>query len=97
MRYQLPKRFQRTHTKPVCIGQKQVWFLLKLVDGDAEINLETTSEPEFRDFCWVDFWYPADNVIAFKRPVYRRALSLLEPLAQSPAPEGRRCGKSTAA
>jgi putative (di)nucleoside polyphosphate hydrolase len=29
LRYRLPKRYQRTHQKPVCIGQKQVWFLLK--------------------------------------------------------------------
>jgi hypothetical protein len=29
----------------------------------------------------VDFWYPVDNVITFKRHVYHRALSLLEPLA----------------
>lgn len=80
LRYQLPKRFQRSNSKPLCIGQKQVWFLLKLLDDEVEIDLATTAEPEFRDFKWVDFWYPADNVIRFKRRVYRQALTLLEPM-----------------
>ena len=80
LRYQLPRRYQRTHSKPLCIGQKQVWFLLKLVDAEVKIDLRTTAEPEFRDFRWVDFWYPADNVIRFKRRVYRQALTLLEPM-----------------
>jgi putative (di)nucleoside polyphosphate hydrolase len=80
LRYQLPKRYQRSNSKPLCIGQKQVWFLLKLVDGDVHIDLGVTREPEFRNFKWVDFWYPADNVIRFKRRVYRQALTLLEPM-----------------
>jgi putative (di)nucleoside polyphosphate hydrolase len=80
LRYQLPKRYQRSNSKPHCIGQKQVWFLLKLLDGDEKIDLQTTGEPEFREFKWVDFWYPADNVIRFKRRVYRQALTLLEPM-----------------
>jgi putative (di)nucleoside polyphosphate hydrolase len=40
-------------------------------------------EPEFCTYKWVDFWYPVDNVITFKRAVYRKALKLLEPLANS--------------
>ena len=81
LRYQLPKRYQRSHSKPLCIGQKQVWFLLKLRDEGARFDFELTDLPEFRDFRWVDFWYPADNVIRFKRRVYRQALTLLEPMA----------------
>lgn len=83
LRYQLPRRYQRTNAKPLCIGQKQVWFLLKLLDADVHIDLSATEEPEFRDFRWVDFWYPADNVIRFKRRVYRQALTLLEPMMLS--------------
>jgi len=81
LRYQLPRRFQRSECKPLCIGQKQVWFLLKLCDDDVLIDFRVTQNPEFKDFRWVDFWYPADNVIRFKRRVYRQALTLLEPLA----------------
>lgn len=80
LRYQLPRRFQRSNSIPLCIGQKQVWFLLKLQDDNVRFDLQISSEPEFRDFRWVDFWYPADNVIRFKRRVYRQALTLLEPM-----------------
>ncbi len=81
LRYQLPRRFQRADSKPLCIGQKQVWFLLKLLDEDVQFDFNVGGEPEFKSFRWVNFWYPADNVIRFKRQVYRQALTLLEPLA----------------
>ncbi|MDX1555227.1 MAG: RNA pyrophosphohydrolase [Xanthomonadales bacterium] len=81
LRYRLPRRYQRQYSKPLCIGQKQVWFLLKLLAEESAINLRACRQPEFCDYRWVDFWSPADNVIRFKRKVYRQALSLLEPLA----------------
>ena len=31
LRYRLPKRFVRRGQNPVCIGQKQKWYLLRLV------------------------------------------------------------------
>ena len=80
LRYHLPRRYQRPNTKPLCIGQKQVWFLLKLLSDDSAVALDATDPPEFREYRWVDFWYPAEHVISFKRKVYRRALSMLEPM-----------------
>ena len=35
LRYRLPARSVRSHTRPVCIGQKQVWFLLQLKADDS--------------------------------------------------------------
>lgn len=46
LRYKLPKRLVRWDTKPVCIGQKQKWFLLQLIGNDADINMQTSSTPE---------------------------------------------------
>jgi putative (di)nucleoside polyphosphate hydrolase len=66
----------------LCIGQKQVWFLLRFLDEDSAFALDESDQPEFTSFQWVDFWYPVENVITFKRNVYRRALSLLEPMLQ---------------
>lgn len=34
LRYKLPKRLLRYDSKPVCIGQKQRWFLLQLVSDE---------------------------------------------------------------
>jgi putative (di)nucleoside polyphosphate hydrolase len=81
LRYKLPRHFQRRASKPLCIGQKQVWFLLRMLADESCLSLTHTSSPEFRDYRWVDFWYPPDHVISFKRKVYRRALTLLEPHA----------------
>ena len=80
LRYRLPRHYQRLHSTPLCVGQKQVWFLLQLLTDDSAVTLDASETPEFRAYRWVDFWYPADNVISFKRKVYRRALSMLEPM-----------------
>lgn len=83
LKYRLPQRYRRHYSKPLCIGQKQVWFLLRFLGDESAFSLDHAEVPEFRTWRWVDFWYPVDNVIRFKRPVYRKALSLLQPMAES--------------
>jgi len=82
LHYQLPKNFIRQNTRPVCIGQKQKWFLLALKGDESRISLSNDNKiPEFDDWRWVSFWYPLNQVIDFKRDVYRRALTeLIRPL-----------------
>lgn len=82
LRYRLPRRSIRTNSKPVCIGQKQVWFLLKLNADESQVCLDLTETPEFDSWRWVDFWYPGENVVHFKREVYVQALHLLSPFAR---------------
>ena len=82
LRYRLPRRYQRHHSKPLCIGQKQVWFLLRLLGDDSVVSLDTSETPEFYEYKWVDFWYPVENVIPFKRGVYQKALTMLDPYRQ---------------
>lgn len=77
--YRLPEHFQRRHIQPLCIGQKQKWFILRLVSGEERVKLNVTETPEFDRWRWVNYWYPLKQVISFKRHVYRRAL---EELAQ---------------
>ncbi|WP_049723480.1 RNA pyrophosphohydrolase [Gilvimarinus polysaccharolyticus] len=80
LRYRLPHRLIRQNTQPLCIGQKQKWFLLKIKAGDARICLENGGRAEFDDWRWVSYWYPLGEVVAFKRDVYRRALKELSPV-----------------
>ncbi|NND66808.1 MAG: RNA pyrophosphohydrolase, partial [Halioglobus sp.] len=40
LRYRLPERFIRKDQKPLCIGQKQKWFLLKLLEEDSAVRLD---------------------------------------------------------
>lgn len=77
--YLLPKQFIRRDSKPLCIGQKQKWFLLHLLSEDSEIHLDRAPNPEFDEWRWVDFWYPIDHVIAFKKEVYEKVLTEFEP------------------
>jgi len=72
--YHLPKRYRRYDTKPLCIGQRQRWFLLRLKSDDHAINLNATEKPEFEDWAWVSYWQPVKKVIQFKRHVYRSVL-----------------------
>lgn len=81
LRYRLPKRFIRHEQQPLCIGQKQRWFLLRLARADARFRFDQTEEPEFDEWRWADYWEPVREVIPFKRPVYRRALHELGAIA----------------
>lgn len=80
LRYKLPRRFIRFHSQPLCIGQKQRWYVLRLVSGDEAVRLDLSEQPEFDEWRWVDYWLPLKEIVFFKRRVYERALKELEPL-----------------
>ncbi len=81
LRYKLPKRLIRRDSNPVCIGQKQKWFLLRLTCKDEDVNLLKTTHPEFDDWRWVSYWYPVRQVVSFKREVYRKVMKEFAPIA----------------
>ncbi|WP_290647838.1 RNA pyrophosphohydrolase [Aquisalimonas sp.] len=80
LRYHLPRHLVRRHQRPVCVGQKQQWFLLRLLVAESAVRLDVSDSPEFDDWRWVDYWRPAWDVVFFKRHVYRKALRELAPL-----------------
>ncbi|MGO2131395.1 MAG: RNA pyrophosphohydrolase [Halomonas sp.] len=83
LRYRLPRRMVRTHSRPVCIGQKQKWFLLRIRCHDDRVCVSSGSaKPEFDGWRWVSYWYPLGQVVSFKREVYRCALRELSPRLQ---------------
>jgi putative (di)nucleoside polyphosphate hydrolase len=80
LHYRLPKRLIRRDSRPTCIGQKQVWFLLRMVGDENDVRLDLSERPEFDHWRWVDYWYPLKAVVPFKRQVYFQALRELAPL-----------------
>lgn len=90
LRYRLPKRYIRKGQQPLCIGQKQKWFLLHMQADDAEVKVDDHPKPEFDHWRWVSYWYPLSQVIAFKREVYRSALKELAGPCGRLANAGRR-------
>lgn len=79
LRYKLPERYIRRGTRRICIGQKQKWYLLELLD-ESKIKLNHTKRPEFDNWRWIDFWQPAREVVEFKQQVYKKALQQFEPI-----------------
>lgn len=80
LRYRLPRKFIRHTSRPLCVGQKQVWFMLRMLCADSDVCLDHSDKPEFDHWRWVDYWHPLNEVVSFKRAVYKKALSELEPL-----------------
>jgi len=80
LRYTLPRRLVRKNASPPCIGQKQIWYLLRLMCDEREVRLDASRVPEFDRWKWVSYWHPSREVVYFKRAVYRRALKELAPL-----------------
>ncbi|MBA3581704.1 MAG: RNA pyrophosphohydrolase [Gammaproteobacteria bacterium] len=78
LRYEIPAHLVRHDRQPVCIGQKQRWFLLQLVSPETQIRLNSLNNPEFDAWRWVEYWQPVQDVVAFKRDVYRQALTEFE-------------------
>ena len=66
-------------------GQKQRWFLFKLESQDDHVRLDLTDSPEFDHWQWVDYWRPLQQIVEFKKSVYKRALTELEPLLDNRA------------
>ena len=60
-------------------GQKQRWFLFQLLSKESQVRLDVSSNPEFDHWQWVDYWRPLEQIVAFKRGVYKEALTQLEP------------------
>jgi putative (di)nucleoside polyphosphate hydrolase len=85
LRYQVPERWARrakdATSEPTAPlgkggyrGQKQIWFLLRMMGRDCDVKLRASGHPEFDAWRWHDYWIPLENVIPFKREVYRQAL-----------------------
>ena len=80
LKYDLPKKYQRKTNNRLCVGQKQIWFLLRLVSDDSSINLRRSSKPEFDFWEWAPSKKPLEMVIEFKKDVYIKALEELMPI-----------------
>lgn len=78
LRYKLPRRLLRDNRSSF-VGQKQKWFLLKMLATDDSVSFEHSDTPEFDLWSWVSYWYPLGQVVSFKQDVYRRAMKELAP------------------
>ena len=96
LHYDVPTHWVKREWRGTYKGQKQIWFLLRLVGRDCDISLRASGHPEFDAWRWHDYWVPLESVIDFKREAYRLGLeqlaSFLEvtPRTVGLSPYGRR-------
>jgi len=84
LRYDVPARWVRREWRGHYRGQKQIWYLLKMLGQDSDVTLKCDFEkPEFDAWRWHDYWVPLESVIEFKRGVYQSALDELSRLVFS--------------
>ncbi|WP_420813294.1 RNA pyrophosphohydrolase [Pararobbsia silviterrae] len=84
LRYEVPDKFIKREVRGHYRGQKQIWFLLRMMGRDCDICLRATDHPEFDAWRWNEYWVPLDAVIEFKRDVYQLALSELSRFLRRP-------------
>lgn len=77
LRYNVPDSWIQHDWGRPFRGQKQIWFLLKLVGRECDVCLRASEKPEFDAWRWHDYWAPADEVVDFKQQVYLDALNEL--------------------
>ena len=80
LRYEVPHAWIKREIRGHYRGQKQIWFLLRMVGRDCDVHLRASTHPEFDAWRWHDYWIPLDAVIEFKREVYSQALNELSRL-----------------
>ncbi len=78
LRYDVPQSWIKRDWRGIYRGQKQIWYLLKLIGRDCDVRLRASEHPEFDAWRWHNYWKPASEVVDFKQEVYRLALGELE-------------------
>lgn len=78
LRYDVPQQWLKREWRSHYRGQKQIWFLLRMVGKDSDVSLRASDQPEFDAWRWADYWAPVAHVVEFKRAVYQAALAELE-------------------
>ena len=59
-------------------GQKQKWFIVRFLGKDEEINLKTTTHPEFIEWQWLDIENLPSVIVHFKKKVYEKLLPVIK-------------------
>ena len=64
------------------VGQTQKWFVFRFTGQESDINVGTEN-PEFSEWKWATFSSLADNIVPFKRSVYKKILEEFKDIVSS--------------
>ena len=71
IKYHIPINYRKNHI----IGQEQVWFFVRFLGEDHEINLNIEDTPEFKKWQWFSINSLLSNVVPFKKELYEQIIS----------------------
>ena len=75
LNYDIPKdTLEKLPWGKTYIGQTQKWFLFRFNGQDSDINV-TTDNPEFSEWKWSRYESLADNIVPFKREIYKKIIN----------------------
>lgn len=74
LQYKLPKKYIRKTSKYNFIGQKQIWYLVRLISDESKISFNHCEKQEFDSWKWVDYAFPPKDIVYFKHAVYKKAM-----------------------
>ena len=88
LRYEFPDYMQYRHGifRGKYRGQEQIWYALRFLGSDSEIDLTGKDEPEKPEFItWK--WMPLQDtlklIVDFKRPVYEQVVNAFSPIGEA--------------
>ena len=72
-KYDLPLYLQKRLWRGKFKGQEQIWFLIRFLGNDNEINIKT-KKPEFKKWMWVSTNELMKIIVPFKKELYANVL-----------------------
>jgi putative (di)nucleoside polyphosphate hydrolase len=78
IRYDLPHELVPRIWNGRYRGQRQRWFLMRLLGDDSLVDIATTS-PEFRAWAWMEPEKLVERIVPFKRATYASVLGAFRP------------------
>ena len=72
--YRLPEQLRKKLWRGKFVGQKQKWFLLSFKGYDHDINIRINKKPEFRAWRWVTPYKVLEEIVSFKKEIYKSIL-----------------------
>ena len=73
--YDLPPELQGKLWKGRYKGQRQIWYLLRFIGVDSDIDLDAHKHPEFCEWKWVAPELLPELIVPFKKPIYEAIVS----------------------
>jgi putative (di)nucleoside polyphosphate hydrolase len=88
--YDFPEGWTGSKAQKGWRGQKQVWFAMRFLGEDAEVNLKTHLPPEFDAWRWGRLEDAPHRVVPFKRQTYEHLVQAFAPHAATEVQSPRR-------